>query len=144
MKHSITTVHIERMRCLYNDHDEHSVNIGNFFQKQLCLRSRHVPITKNILLLIVALANGFVDLHNEVCKGLILVSTINFSLINNFRVITFDMNGCDALLHSVQKRKLRSYRAPLCTDHIVRDWNRACDEVCHASTIQRSFMRALH
>ena len=54
------------------------------------------------------------------------------------------MNGCDALLHSAQKRKLRSYRVPLCTDHIVRDYNRACDEVCHASTIQRSFMRALH
>ena len=57
---------------------------------------------------------------------------------------TFDVNGCDALLHSAQKRKLRSYRAPLCTDHIIRDWKRACDEVCHASTIQRSFMRALH
>ena len=42
---------------------------------------------------------------------------------------TFDVNGCDALLHSAQKRKLRSYPAPLCTDDIVRDWNRACDEV---------------
>ena len=56
---------------------------------------------------------------------------------------TFDVNGCDALLHSAQKRKLRSYRAPLCTDHIIRDWKRACDEVCHARTIQRCFMRAL-
>ena len=37
---------------------------------------------------------------------------------------TFDVNGCDALLHSAQKRKLRSYRAPLYTDHIVRDWKR--------------------
>ena len=44
---------------------------------------------------------------------------------------------------SAQKRKLRSYRAPLCTDNIVRDWKRACDEVCHARTIQRCFMRAL-
>ena len=56
---------------------------------------------------------------------------------------TFDVNGCDALLHSAQKRKLRSYPAPLCTDHIVRDWQRACDEICHARTIQRCFMRAL-
>ena len=56
---------------------------------------------------------------------------------------TFDVNGCDALLHSAQKRKLRSYPAPLCTNHIVRDWERACDEICHARTIQRCFMRAL-
>ena len=56
---------------------------------------------------------------------------------------TFDVNGCDTLLHSAQKRKLRSYPAPLCTDHIVRDWQRACDEICHARTIQRCFMRAL-
>ena len=56
---------------------------------------------------------------------------------------TFDVNGCDALLHFAQKRKLRSYPAPLCTDHIVRDWQRACDEICHARTIQRCFMRAL-
>ena len=46
-------------------------------------------------------------------------------------------------LHSAQKRKLRSYRAPLCTDHIIRGWKRACDEVYHARTIQRCFMRAL-
>ena len=56
---------------------------------------------------------------------------------------TFDVNGCDALLHSAQKRKLRSYCAPLCTANIIRDWKRACDEVCHARTIQRCFMRAL-
>ena len=55
---------------------------------------------------------------------------------------TFDVNGCDALLHSAQKRKLRNYRAPLCTDHIVRDWILACDEVCHG-TIQWCFMRTL-
>ena len=56
---------------------------------------------------------------------------------------TFDVNGCDALLHFAQKRKLRSYPAPLCTDHIVRDWQQACDEICHARTIQRCFIRAL-
>lgn len=55
---------------------------------------------------------------------------------------SFDVNGYDALLHCAQKRKLRNYPAPLCTDHIVRDWNRACDEVCHSRTIQRCF-RAL-
>ena len=58
-------------------------------------------------------------------------------------VDSIHLNGCDALLHSAQKRKLRSYPAPLCTDHIVRDWKRACDEICHARTIQRCFMRAL-
>ena len=42
----------------------------------------------------------------------------------------FDINGCDALLHSVQ-------------NHIVRDWKRACDEVCHHHTIQRFFMQTL-
>ena len=55
----------------------------------------------------------------------------------------FDINGCDALLHSVQKKRMRSFPAPLCTDHIVRDWKRACDEVCHHRTLQRCFMRAL-
>ena len=55
----------------------------------------------------------------------------------------FDINGCDALLHSAQKRKMRTYPAPLCTAHIVRDWNRACEEVCHHRLIQRCFMRAL-
>ena len=55
----------------------------------------------------------------------------------------FYINGCDALLHSVQKKRMRSFPVPLCTDHIVRDWKRACDEVCHHRTIQRCFMRAL-
>ena len=54
----------------------------------------------------------------------------------------FDINGCDALLHSAQKKRMRSYPAPLCTDHMVRDWTRACQKVCHARTIQRCFMRA--
>ena len=58
-------------------------------------------------------------------------------------VVVQATNGCDALLHSAQKRKLRNYPAPLCTDHIVRDWKRACDEICYARTIQRCFMRAL-
>ena len=56
---------------------------------------------------------------------------------------TFDVNGCDALLHPAQKRKLRGYPPLLCTDRIVRDWNRVCDEVCHSRTIQWCFMWAL-
>ena len=55
----------------------------------------------------------------------------------------FDINGCDALLHSAQKRKMRSYPAPLCTEHIIRDWYRACEESCTDRLIQRCFMRAL-
>ena len=55
----------------------------------------------------------------------------------------FDLNGCDALLHSTQKRKLRTYPAPLCTNHIVRDWKRACGEICHARTLQKCFVRSL-
>ena len=42
-----------------------------------------------------------------------------------------------------KKRKLRTYPAPLCTDYIVCDWKRVCDEICHARTIQRCFIRAL-
>ena len=38
---------------------------------------------------------------------------------------------------------MRSFSAPLCTEHIVRDWKRARDEVCHHRIIQRCFMRAL-
>ena len=55
----------------------------------------------------------------------------------------YDFNGCDALLHSTQKRKLRSFPAPLCTQHIVRDWTLACEQSCHARLIQKSFVRAL-
>ena len=29
------------------------------------------------------------------------------------------------------------------TNHIVRDWKKACDEVCHARTIQHCFMGTL-
>ena len=42
----------------------------------------------------------------------------------------FDVNGCDALLHSAQKKQMRSYPAPLWTQNIFRDWKRACKEVC--------------
>ena len=55
----------------------------------------------------------------------------------------FDFNGCDALLHSSQKKKMRSYPAPLCTEHIFRDWNRACEESCIDRLMQRCFVRAL-
>ena len=47
---------------------------------------------------------------------------------------TFD--GGDDLLHSAQKLKLRSYRAPLCANHIVRDWKRVCDERCRSRNIK--------
>ena len=55
----------------------------------------------------------------------------------------YDLNGCDAVLHSAQKRKLRTYPTPLCTQYIVRDWKRARNEVCHDRLIQRCFFRAL-
>ena len=51
---------------------------------------------------------------------------------------TFDVNGCDALLHSAQKRKLSGYPAPLCTDDIVYDWNGACN---HLNSSFRSLKR---
>ena len=54
----------------------------------------------------------------------------------------FDVNGCDALLHSCQKRKLRSYPAPRCRDHIVRDFDRMVQEVSTGRMIQRCFWRA--
>ena len=47
----------------------------------------------------------------------------------------FDVNGCNALLHSAQNAVI--------SNHIVRDWKKACDEVCHARTIQHCFMRTL-
>ena len=31
-----------------------------------------------------------------------------------------------------------NFSALLCTDYIIRDWNRACDEVCHWKTIDFS------
>ena len=34
----------------------------------------------------------------------------------------FDFNGPDALLHSAQKKKMRSYAAPLCQEHVIRDF----------------------
>ena len=57
----------------------------------------------------------------------------------------FDINGFDALLHAAQKKQMRSYPAPLCTEHIslVRDWNRAVMESCSDRLIQRCFVRAL-
>ena len=55
----------------------------------------------------------------------------------------FDINGPDALEHSAQKRKMRSYPAPLCQEHIIRDFKRACSEACTDRLIQRCFVRAL-
>ena len=54
----------------------------------------------------------------------------------------FDINACDALLHSVQKRKMRSYPAPRCREHIVRDFKRMVGEVSTGRMIQRCFWRA--
>ena len=55
----------------------------------------------------------------------------------------FDLNACDALYHSVAKRRLRQFRAPLCQAHIKRDWIRATKEVSAGGRlIQRSFWRA--
>ena len=45
--------------------------------------------------------------------------------------------------HSVAKRRLRQFRAPLCQAHIKRDWERATREVSQdGRLIQRSFWRA--
>ena len=38
---------------------------------------------------------------------------------------------------------MRSYPASLYIAHIVRDWKRACEEVCADRLIQRCFRRAL-
>ena len=50
---------------------------------------------------------------------------------------------CDVLLHSAQKRTLRTFPALLRASHIFRDWQCACDKVCHDRLIQRCFFRAL-
>ena len=54
----------------------------------------------------------------------------------------FDINACDALLHSCQKRKLRTYPAPRCRAHIERDFKRMVQEVSTGRMIQRCFWRA--
>ena len=55
----------------------------------------------------------------------------------------FDLNACDALYHSVAKRRLRQFPAPLCQQHIVRDWKLAVEEVSKdGRLVQRSFWRA--
>ena len=57
MRQSITAIHIECVRRLYNDHDQHSVGISNFLQKQLRSRSWHAAIAKEIFLQILALTS---------------------------------------------------------------------------------------
>ena len=55
----------------------------------------------------------------------------------------FDLNACDALYHSIAKRRLRQFRAPLCQAHIKRDWGRAVREVsADGRLVQRNFWRA--
>ena len=38
---------------------------------------------------------------------------------------------------------MRSYPAPLCQEHVIRDFKRACEEACTDRLIQRCFVRAL-
>ena len=76
------------------------------------------------------LLNEIGDEYNCVIKGIVQSTH------------TFDINACDALLHSSQKRKLRSYRAPLCREHIVRDFKQMVQEVSTPRMIQRCFWRA--
>ena len=54
----------------------------------------------------------------------------------------FDFNACDALYHSVVKRRVRQYPFPLCQEHILRDYASAVKEVSTDRVIQRSFWRA--
>ena len=54
----------------------------------------------------------------------------------------YDLNACDALYHSVVKRRLRQYPFPLCQDHIRRDYALAVCEMSTDRVIQRSFWRA--
>ena len=84
MKQCITSVHIECVRCLYGNQDKHPVCVCNFLQEQLRSRSGHTAITKKILFQIVALTSGFVNLHNEICEGLIRVGAYSITLVDNF------------------------------------------------------------
>ena len=54
----------------------------------------------------------------------------------------FDINACDALYHSVVKRRVRQYPFPLCQEHILIDYALAVKEVSTDRLIQRSFWRA--
>ena len=51
----------------------------------------------------------------------------------------FDLNACDALYHSVVKRRIRQYAFPLCQEHILRDYDVAVKEVNTDRVIQPSF-----
>ena len=66
---------------------------------------------------------------------------LNVNLIHQRCCTTrcFDINSCDALLHSCQKRKLRSYPAPRYRSHIERDFDRMVQEVSTGRMIQRCF-----
>ena len=55
----------------------------------------------------------------------------------------FDFNACDALYHSVVKRRVRQYPFPLCQEHILRDYASAVKEVSTDRVIQRSFWRVI-
>ena len=54
----------------------------------------------------------------------------------------YDLNACDALYHSIVKRRQRQYPFPLCQDHIRRDYALAVSEMSTDRVIQRSFWRA--
>ena len=53
----------------------------------------------------------------------------------------FDFNACDALYHSVVKRRVRQYPFPLYQEHILRDYALAVKAVSTGRLIQLSFWR---
>ena len=55
------------------------------------------------------------------------------------------MVRCESLFQYFLKLKvqLRSYPAPLCREHVIRDFKRACEEACTHRLLQRCFVRAL-
>ena len=53
-----------------------------------------------------------------------------------------DFNACDALYHSVVKRRIRQYSFPLCQENILRDYDLAVKEVSTDQVIQQHFWRA--
>ena len=73
----------------------------------------------------------------------ILIFSFKYNCNNYFVNFILFLNACDALYHSVVKRRLRQFRAPLCQAHIKRDWAFATAEVsADGRLVQRSFWRA--
>lgn len=55
---------------------------------------------------------------------------------------SYDFNAPDALIHSAIKREMRSKKPAQTFSQLERDFKKAVKDVCHARTIQRSFVRA--